>query len=113
MKRTLLLSAFALSAVAILAGCSFSTSQIIDVNSYKGKNTCIDLDKDLIKVDKYIEVVSNTDAFHLEEEAQALQEADISVSTNKPRMMKDANNLRNSLIMKKKKIGCPELKTKQ
>ncbi|MEA3418598.1 MAG: hypothetical protein U9Q90_04285 [Campylobacterota bacterium] len=113
MKKTLLLSAFSLSALVILSGCSSSTGQIIDVNSYKGKNRCTDLNKDLIKVDQYIEVVSQTDAFHLEEAAQAIEKPNISTSTNKPRMLKDANSLRDSLMMKKKKLGCPDVKTKQ
>ena len=88
-------------------GCSASTGQIVDVNSYKGKQRCDRLDKDLIKVDKYIEVVDRTDAFHLEEAAVAIQEPDITVSTNKPRMLKDAHALRKQLMAEKKKLGCP------
>ena len=87
-------------------GCSASTGQIVDANYYKGKQRCARLDKDLIKVDRYIEVVSHTDAFHLQEAAQAIQEPDISISTNKKDMLRDANNLRNSLDAERKKLGC-------
>ncbi len=110
MKNRLLLSTIVLSAAAILSGCTSSTGQIVDVNSYKGKQTCITLDKDLIKVDQYIESVSNTDAFHLEEKGNALMEPDISTSTNKPQMLKDANALRDSLVTKRTRMGCDKLK---
>ena len=106
MKKTFPLSVIALSAVAMLTGCGSTSGQIVNVNSYKGQKSCNYLDKDLLKVDEYIEKVSNTDAFHLEEEGLALMDPDISTSTNKPKMLKDANNLRDSLMVKKKNMGC-------
>ena len=99
-------SATLAAALLIFAGCSSSTGLIVDPDSYKGKQRCAKLDRDLIKVDKYIEVVENTDAFHLEEEAVAIEEPNITTSTNKRQMLKDANRLRESLEAERKKAGC-------
>jgi hypothetical protein len=51
-------------------------------------------------------MVDNTDAFHLEEAAEAIENPDISTSTNKKQMLKDANALRASLDNEYKKLGC-------
>ena len=92
--------------VVFFSGCSSSTGLVVDANTYKGKQRCIALDKDLIKVDQYIELVTNTDAFHLEEAAVAMEEPDITTSTNKRQMLKDANNLKSSLEAERKKLAC-------
>jgi hypothetical protein len=78
----------------------------VDPNSYKAQKRCTKLGKDLIKVDQYIEIFDNTDAFHLEEAAEAIQNPDISTSTNKKQMLKDANALRANLDNEYKKLGC-------
>jgi hypothetical protein len=106
MNRQIKLSAALTVALLIFAGCSASTGQIVDPNSYKGQKRCAKLSKDLIKVDQYIEMVDNTDAFHLEEAAEAIENPDISTSTNKKQMLKDANALRASLDNEYKKLGC-------
>ena len=92
--------------VVFFSGCSASSEPTVDTNLYKAKQHCIFLDKKLIKVDQYIEVVSNTDAFHLEEAAVAMEEPDITTSTNKRQMLKDANNLKSSLEAERKKLAC-------
>ena len=104
-KNTGFFAAMILGAL-FLGGCGASTGLITDANAYKAKQRCDKLDKDLIKVDRYIEVVSNTDAFHMEEMAVAIQEPDITTSTNKKQMLKDANTLRDSLIADRKKFAC-------
>jgi len=98
--------ALATAGLLFFAGCSASTGQIVDVNSYKGKQRCAKLDKDLIRVDQFIEMVSNTDAFHLEEAADAIQEPDITTSNNKRVMLRDANRLKENLSNERKKLGC-------
>jgi len=90
-----------------LGGCGASTGLITDADLYKATQRCAKLDKDLTKVDQYIEVVSRMDAFHLEEAAKAIVEPDITTSTNKRQMLKDANRLRESLNAERKKLKCP------
>jgi len=106
MKRETYLAVLLLPAVIMMTGCSSTTGRIVDVNSYKGKQHCEKLNKDLIKVDKYIEVVEHTDAFHLEEEAVAIEMPDITISNNKKQMLKDANQFRTALLKERKTLGC-------
>jgi hypothetical protein len=96
----------ALSGMVLLAGCSATTAQIVDPNSYKGKKRCAKVNNDLIKVNNYLEMVENTDAFHLEEEAVAIEEPNISTSTNKKQMLKDAKALKQTLEAEQQRLGC-------
>jgi len=106
MKKAIGLSAIIIFNAVFFGGCGASTGLIVDHNSHKIEKRCASLDKDLIKVDKYIELVNNTDAFHMEELAQAVQYPDITVSTNKKRMLKDANALRDHLDEERKSLNC-------
>ena len=109
MKQTLLLTISSLSMVALMTGCS---SQMASVGLSTADKTeeCINIDKKLIKVDKFIEVVNNTSAFHLEEAARAIETPGITVSNNKKQMLRDANKKKAELESEHQKLGCETLK---
>ena len=111
MKKILLFSALALSSLFILTACSGKT-EVIAANPYKMQKSCENVDKSLIKVDEYILRVKNTSAFHLEEQGQAYEIPDISTSTNKRVMLRDARNYRDELVEKYEKMQCPKRKSK-
>jgi len=106
MKRKTRLAIGTLLVIIIGTGCSTTTGSVVDVNSYKGKLRCEKLNQDLTKVNKYIEYVEHTDAFHLQEEAVAIEMPNITTSNNKRQMLKDANQRKVSLEEEKKRIGC-------
>ena len=106
MNRTTGVFTAILLGVLFLGGCTASTGLITNANAGAAERRCAKLDKDVVKVDHYIEVVTRTDAFHLEEAAEAVQEPDITTSTNKREMLKDANRLKNSLNAERKQLAC-------
>ncbi|MEA3434641.1 MAG: hypothetical protein U9R13_08660 [Campylobacterota bacterium] len=105
MKQTLLLTLSSLSMVAFMTAC---TNQMASVGLSTADKTeeCINIDKKLIKVDKFIEVVNNTSAFHLEEAARAIETPGITVSNNKKTMLRDANKKKAELESEHQKLGC-------
>lgn len=105
MKQILLLTLFSLSMAAFMTAC---TNQMASVGLSTADKTeeCITIDRKLIKVDKFIEVVNNTSAFHLEEAAAALETPRITVSNNKKQMLRDANRKKAELESEHQKLGC-------
>ena len=102
-----------LLAAGVFAGCTSSTGYIADANLYKSQKRCETIDKDLIKVDRYIEYVENNSAFHLQEAGVALLDPDISTSTNKKQMLKDARSKKSELESERVKANCaPKAKAK-
>ena len=90
MKQTLLLTLSFLSIAALMTACSNQMASV-GLSTADKTEECIIIDKKLIKVDKFIEVVNNTSAFHLEEAARAIETPGITVSNNKKQMLRDAN----------------------
>ena len=111
MNKTLLFSTLALSSLIALTGCSGKT-EVIAANPYKMQKNCENIDQSLIKLEEYILRVENTSAFHLEEAAQAYEIPDVTRSTNKKVMLRDARNYRDELIGKYEKMQCPERKSR-
>lgn len=109
MKQTLLL---ALSSFAIATLMTACTSQMpfvdtnADTDTGKQEKECISIDKKLIKVDKFIAVVKDTSAFHLEEVAAAIPTPGITVSNNKKQMLRDANRKKVELMKEHQRLGC-------
>ena len=105
MKKTLLLTISSLSMAAFITACS---SQMASVGLSTADKTeeCINLDKKLIKVDRFLEVVNNTSAFHLEEAASAIETPGITVSNNKKQMLRDANRKKAELESEHQKLEC-------
>jgi len=104
MKQILLTFSF-LSLAIFMTACSGQKASV-GLSSEDKTEECITIDKKLIKVDKFIEVVNNTSAFHLEEVAVALETPGISVSNNKNQMLRDANKKKAELESEHQKLGC-------
>jgi len=111
MKKILLFSALALPSLLALTGCSGKT-EVITANPYKMQKNCQNLEKSLVKLEEYILRVENTSAFHLEEAAQAYEIPDVTTSTNKKVMLRDARKYRDELIAEYEEKQCPERKKK-
>jgi len=105
MKQTLLLTLSFLSIAALMTACSNQMASV-GLSTADKTEECIIIDKKLIKVDKFIEVVNNTSAFHLEEAARAIETPGITVSNNKKQMLRDANKKKAELESEHQKLGC-------
>ena len=105
MKHTFLLTLSAFVAIILFTGC---TSQVASptLSSSDNEEECLSLDKKLIKVDQFLEVVNSNSAFHLDEAATAVPTPHITDSNNKPRMLKDGNKKRADLLEERQKLGC-------
>ena len=60
-------------------------------------------------MDRFLETVNKKSAFHLEEAATAVPIPNITVSNNKPRMLKDGNKERANILEEREKLGCEPL----
>ena len=109
MKKTLLFSSLTLASLMVLTGCSGKT-EVIAANPYKMQKNCENIEHSLVKLEEYILRIENTSAFHLEEAAQAYEVPDITRSTNKKFMLRDARNYRDELIGKYEKMQCQQKK---
>ena len=105
MKQTLLLTLFSFAIAILMTACS-SKIPFVDADTTDNSEECIDIDRKLIKIDKFIVVVNNTSAFHLEEAAEAMPTAGITVSNNKEKMLRDANRKKAELSEEHKRLGC-------
>lgn len=105
MKQTLLLTLSSLCAALFMTACSGQMASV-GLSTNDKMQECVDIDKKLIKVDKFIEVVNNTSAFHLEEVANAMETPGITVSNNKKQMLRDANKKKAKLESEHQKLGC-------
>jgi hypothetical protein len=69
-------------------------------------DTCDAINEELIKLYEFMIMVNNTSAFHLEEKAAALSVPEITKSTNKKKMLKDAEKKQAALLAEQQKYGC-------
>jgi len=76
------------------------------VLSTSSSDSCVTIDKKLIKLYEFMIMVNNTSAFHLEEKAEALSIPGISVSNNKKKMLRDAEKKRVEYAKERQKYGC-------
>ncbi len=108
MKQTLL---FTLSSFAIATFMTACTGQMADKMAVVGKPTlssdpCAAIDKKVMRLDRFTEVVQNTSAFHLEEKATALPVPGITVSNNRKQMLRDAEKKYEEYAAERQKYGC-------
>ena len=71
--------------------------------------TCNDLNKELKELNEFTEMVNNTSAFHLEEKLRAWPSPGFTVSSNKKKILRDAEKKRKKLLTEQKKAGCKSL----
>ena len=109
MKQTLLLTLSSLAMATFMTAC---TNQMASAGLSSADKTeeCMIINKKLIKIDNFITVVNDTSAFHLEEAARAIEAPGITVSTNKKKMLRDANKKKTALESEHQKQGCETLK---
>jgi hypothetical protein len=100
-KRMITVSVLAM--VWLLNGCN--TPDIPMVNT-DNTNECIRIDKNLVKVDQFVATVSGMSISQAEEYIVAVPSYDITHSSVKPRMLKDANKRKNELMAERQQLGC-------
>jgi hypothetical protein len=108
MKQTLLFTLFSLTMATLMTACS---GQMADNMASVGKSTlssdpCAVIDKKMMRLDRFTEVVKNTSAFHLEEKATAIPTPGISVSNNRRQMLRDADKKYAEYSAERQKLGC-------
>ena len=108
MKKILLYSLSSLVIAALLTACS---GQMADKMAEVGtpslsSDPCGAIDKKVLRLDRFTQVVQNTSAFHLEEKAAALTVPGITVSTNRKKMLKDAERKYAEYAAEHQKYGC-------
>ena len=108
MKQTLL---FTLSSFIIATLMTACTGQMADKMAVVGKPTlssdpCAAIDKKVMRLDRFTEVVKNTSAFHLEEKASAIPTPGITVSNNRKQMLRDADKKYAEYTAEREKYGC-------
>ena len=75
-------------------------------NTPLSSEQCTTIEKKIMRLDRFTEVVKNTSAFHLEEKASALPSPGISVSNNRKKMLRDAKKKRAEYLAEHQKQGC-------
>jgi|GEM_PF-1028891 len=113
MKQTLLLTLSSFALATLMTAC---TGQMTDKMAVVGNATlssdpCAAIDKKIMRLDRFTEVVKNTSAFHLEEKATALPIPGITVSNNKKKMLRDADKKYAEYSVERQKYACETLVT--
>ena len=108
MKQTLLITLSSFAFAVFMTGC---TGQMAapGLSAADKEDECINLDRKLIKVDKFLTIVERNSAFHLAEADLAMEAPGITESNNKKRMLKDGNKRRAELVAERQKMGCEPL----
>ncbi|PHS41680.1 MAG: hypothetical protein COB07_01135 [Sulfurovum sp.] len=108
MKQTLLFGFSSFVFVVLLTGC---TGQMAapGLSAADKEEACINVDRKLIKVDKFLTILERNSAFHIAEADLAMEAPGITESNNKTRMLKDGNKRRAELEAKRQKLGCEPL----
>jgi len=102
MKKTLLVTLFCISAFTTVSSAQMD---ILDQISFSS-DTCEAIDKKIVNLDQFTQMVNNTSAFHLEEKASALPSPGFTVSNNKKKMLRDAQRKREEYLAERKRYGC-------
>ena len=94
MKQHGLLYLSLLGALGLMTGCTGQMPQGEHIDSTKQAKECLNLDKQLIKVDNLIVKVNEYPASQIEELAYTLPQPEITQSSNKKRILSDAQKKR-------------------
>ena len=112
MKQTLLITLFSFAITSfVIASTDTLADTITDNMAVVGSpglssDPCAAIDKKVLKLDRFTEVVKHTSAFHLEEKANAIPTPGITVSNNRKKMLKDAQKKYTEYEAERKKYGC-------
>jgi len=115
MKKTLLVTLTSVSAMIVMSGCMKIV--IVDdeeqINKTASQSECATLEKKLAEVDAFESTLNSTRAFHLEELGYTITKTEITRSTNKVKMLKDAKKRRAELQAEQQENGCPASTTEK
>jgi len=104
MKKTLFFTHSFFTIATFMIAC---TSQMaVAEYSIFSSDSCVDIDKKIMKLDRFTTMVNNTSAFHLEEKAAAFPVAGITVSNNKKKMLRDAKKKYVEYTAERQKYDC-------
>ena len=106
MKQHSLLYFSLLGALGLMTGCTGQMSQGEHIDSTKQAKECRALDEQLMKVDNLIIKVNDYPASQIEELAYTLPQPEITQSSNKKRILSDAQKKRLMLLNEQQKMGC-------
>lgn len=106
MKKYRLLSLSLLGTLSLMTGCTGQMTQGENIDSTKQAKECMNLDKQLMKVDNLIIKVNDYPASQIEELAYTLPQPEITQSSNKKRILSDAKKKRSMLLNEQQKMGC-------
>jgi hypothetical protein len=108
MKQPLLITLFslAISSFVIASTDTFTDKTAVVGSPSMSSDPCTVIDKKVLRLDRFTEVVQNTSAFHLEEKATALPVPGITVSNNKKKMLRDAKKKYAEYAAERQKYGC-------
>jgi len=104
MKKTPLFTHSFFTIATFMIVCT-SQMAVADYSIFSS-NSCVDIDKKIIKLDNFTTMVNNTSAFHLEEKAAVLSVPGITVSNNKKKMLKDAKKKYAEYAVERQKYDC-------
>ena len=102
MKKILLLALYSFGILTLITGCG----QNIPYVNEDTQEECATINKDMLKINDYIQTIEKTSAFHLEEASIAMLAPKITVSNNKRTILRDANKKKARLEAKYQKLGC-------
>ena len=105
MKNRLILALSSVVIVTLMTACN-SRVPSVKMETTGNERDCTDIDRKLLKIDRFIKVVKDTSTFHMEEAAAAMPTAGITTSNKKERMLKDANRQKAELLEEHQKLGC-------
>lgn len=111
MKQKLLLTLSYLAVTVWVTGCTGQMSYTdTNTDATKREKECIAIDKKLITTDKFIAQVQSMSSLHAEEVGMTIPAPQITESSNKKRMLRDANTKRAKLLEEHKILACETFK---
>lgn len=111
MKQQKLLLLSLLGTLAVITGCTGQMSYSKTDTATQAKE-CKLLNDQLTKIDTFIEKVQAMPSVHAEELGYTLPQTDITQSSNKKRMLRDAQEKKSALHREEQKMGCkPQAKS--
>jgi len=109
MNQKLTITVSALAMVGLLSGCNTPNIPMVNTDN---TSECMHIDKDLVKVDQFIKTISGMDASLVEEYIVAIPAYDITNSSDKSRILKDANKRKNKLTAQRQQLACSTIDNK-
>ncbi len=105
-KSVVSVSMVAAVGMLVMQGCA----QPAPVNSVLNEKECSALNKKIVQTENFINEITSMDQSHVEEYVSAVPRTEITTSTNKVRVLKDARMRKAALEAEFKNSGCKKEK---